>query len=87
MRTLDTGLTFTGMTAVENGLADEIGTKDDAVVKAAELANSTRYATVALEDSSSSLSSLLDLMSESKVSPDDIAQALKELDNDGSIAR
>ena len=87
VRTLATGLTFTGMTAVENGLADEIGTKDDAVVKAAELANSTRYATVALEDSSSSLSSLLDLMSESKVSPDDIAQALKELDNDGSIAR
>lgn len=84
---LATGLTFTGMTAVENGLADEIGTKDDAVAKAAELANTTHYTTVTLQDSSSSLSSLLDLMSESNVSTDDIARALKELDNDGSIAQ
>ena len=87
VRVLATGLTFTGMTAVENGLADEIGTKDDAVAKAAELANTTHYTTVTLQDSSSSLSSLLDLMSESNVSTDDIARALKELDNDGSIAQ
>lgn len=84
---LATGMTFTGMEAVENGLADEIGTKEDAVAKAAELANVSSYTTVSLQKSSSSLSTLLDLMSESKVSPDDIAQALKELDNDGSIAQ
>lgn len=84
---LATGMTFTGMTAVENGLADEIGTKEDAIEKAAELANVTAYTTVDLRDSSSSLSSLLGLMSENHVSIDDIAQALKEQDNDGSIAQ
>ena len=31
VRALATGLTFTGMDAVENGLADEIGTKEDAI--------------------------------------------------------
>lgn len=75
------------MTAVENGLADEIGTKDDAVAKAAELANIAHYTTVTLKNPTSSLSSLLDLMSKSNVSTDDIARALKELDTDGSIAQ
>ena len=87
VRALATGLTFTGMTAVENGLADEIGTKDDAVAKAAELANIAHYTTVTLKNPTSSLSSLLDLMSKSNVSTDDIARALKELDTDGSIAQ
>ncbi len=89
VRALATGLTFTGMEAVENGLADEIGTKEDAVAKAAELASVTSYATVSLRDSSEgSLSKLLDLMSQSKsMSAEDIATALKELENDGSLAR
>ena len=87
VRALATGLTFTGMTAVENGLADEIGTKDDAVAKAAELANMTNYKTVTLEEASSDLSSLLGLMSKNDVSVDDVAQALKELENDGSLAQ
>lgn len=87
VRTLATGLTFTGMTAVENGLADEIGTKDDAVAKAAELANMTGYKTVTLENATSDLSSLLGLMSKNDVSVDDVAQALKELENDGSLAQ
>ena len=42
VRALATGLTFTGMDAVENGLADEIGTLEDAIDKAAELAGMTR---------------------------------------------
>ncbi|BAK45091.1 signal peptide peptidase SppA [Eggerthella sp. YY7918] len=88
VRALATGLTYTGMTAVENGLADEIGTKEDAVSKAAELAGMSRYTTVNLQNQSSSLSGLLGLMSESKsISTDDIVNALKELENDGSIAR
>lgn len=87
VRTLATGLTFTGMEAVENGLADEIGTKEDAIAKAAELAGISHYSTVDLRTNTSSLSSLLDLMSSSKVSTDDIAKALKELENDGSIAQ
>lgn len=87
VRALATGMTFTGMTAVENGLADEIGTKEDAVAKAAALANMTAYTTVDLRDSASGLSSLLDLMSSSRASTDEIAHALKELENDGSIAQ
>ncbi|MCL2889492.1 MAG: signal peptide peptidase SppA [Eggerthellaceae bacterium] len=65
VRALATGLTFTGMTAVENGLADEIGTLEDAIAKAAELAGITNYGTVNLVSRSSSLSllSLLDLLS------------------------
>ncbi len=87
VRALATGLTFTGMEAVENGLADEIGTREDAVVKAAELAGSSTTKTVMLDNPSSSLSELLNLMSESRLSADDLAQALKELENDGSLAR
>ena len=84
VRALATGLTFTGMEAVENGLADEIGTRED---KAAELAGSSTAKTVMLDNPSSSLSELLNLMSESRLSADDLAQALKELENDGSLAR
>ena len=87
VRALATGLTFTGMEAVENGLADEIGTREDAVAKAAELAGSSTAKTVMLDNPSSSLSELLNLMSESRLSADDLAQALKELENDGSLAR
>lgn len=87
VRALATGLTFTGITAVENGLADELGTKEDAVAKAAELANIAAYETVALEEKTADLSSLLGLMSSQSVSVDDIASALKELENDGTIAR
>lgn len=86
VRTLATGLTFTGMEAVENGLADEIGTKEDAVAKAAELAGVERYATTDLGPAGDGLSSLLDLMSARGASADDIALALKELEDDGSIA-
>ena len=87
VRALATGMTFTGMEAVENGLADEIGTREDAVAKAAELANTTTYKTVSLKNSTSSLSELLNLMSENHTSAADVAGALKELENDGSLAR
>lgn len=87
VRKLATGLTFTGMEAVENGLADEIGTKEDAVAKAAELAGTSTTKTVALRTTTSNLSELLNLMSSSRVSADDVTKALKELDNDGSLAR
>lgn len=88
VRVLATGMTFTGSDAIENGLADEVGTQEDAIEKAAELAGCWSYTTVSLEGSSmSDLDMLLDLMSESKgtISADDLASALKELDGDGSI--
>lgn len=87
VRALATGMTFTGMEAVENGLADEIGTKEDAVAKAAALAGVSTTKTVYLQNPTSSLNDLLSLMSSSRVSADDLSQALKELENDGSLAR
>lgn len=86
---LATGLTYTGLDAIENGLADEVGTLEDALDKAAELAGcSSYYDTVELETySSSDLNTLLDLLSESNggITTDDFVSALKELESDGSI--
>lgn len=90
VRALATGLTFTGAEAVENGLADEIGTKEDAVQKAADLAGCSSCEAVTLRQSSSTdLSALMDLLSESKttVTADQLAAALKELESNGSIAK
>ncbi len=88
VRALATGLTFTGTDAVENGLADEIGTKEDAVAKAAELAGMKRYDTVSLQSDSGSVSDLLDLLSKdnSSVSAADVAAALKEIASNGNNA-
>lgn len=87
VRALATGLTFTGMDAVENGLADEIGTKEDAIEKAADLAGMTSYAVIELDQGTDELSAMLDLLSENDVSSDAVAEALKELYNDGTLAR
>ena len=79
VRKLATGLTFTGIDAVENGLADEIGTLDDAVAKACELAGVPSDAdTVYLQPSSTDLSRLLDIMGSTE--DGQISQALKELE-------
>ena len=88
VRELATGLSFTGIDAVENGLADEIGTKEDAVAKAAELAGMQKYGTVSLQSDSSSVTDLLDLLSKDKnsVSAADVADALKEIATDGTNA-
>ncbi len=88
VRTLATGLSFTGTEAVENGLADEIGTKEDAVAKAASLAGIQKYGTVSLQSDSSSVSDLLDLLSKDNgsVSAAEVADALKEIATDGNNA-
>ena len=90
VRALATGLTFTGDDAVKNGLADEIGTKEDAIEYAAKLAgHASDYETVNLrQHSSDDISTLLDLISENKsISADQLASALKELESNGSIAK
>ena len=87
VRALATGMTFTGMDAVNNGLADEIGTKEDAVAKAAQLAGLQTYGTVDLKPSSDGLNSLLGLLSQNSVSADDLVSAFKELEADGTIVR
>ena len=88
VRTLATGLTYTGMEAVDNGLADAIGTREDAVAKAAELAGTASTETVSLNPDDSDLSNLLSLMSETDTdSAADAAAALKELEQHGTLAR
>lgn len=59
---LATGMTFTGMEAVENGLADEIGTREDALDKAAELAGISSYSVITLAPADYDLSSLLGMI-------------------------
>lgn len=88
---LATGLTWTGMTAVDNGIADEVGTLEDACDKAAELGGcGDDYQTQDLSVGSSEVSQLIDLLSSSSsgqdITAEDVASALKELeDNDASI--
>lgn len=86
VRALATGLPFTGTDAVENGLADEIGTREDAIAKAAELAGISAYTVVDLQPESDDLYAMLDLLSENDISADDAAGVLKELE-DGTVER
>lgn len=83
------GLTWTGKTAVEMGIADEIGTVEDACDKAAEIAGcKDNYTTSSLYIEGASFGGLFDLFSESSsqgvATAEDIATALKELKSDGS---
>ncbi len=70
VRKLATGLTFTGMEAVENGLADDIGTREDAIAKAAELAGVSDYDVYDMGESSYDLSGLLGLLSSEQLQDD-----------------
>lgn len=88
---LATGLPFTGITAVTNGVADQIGTLEDACDKAAELSGCAgNYSTSNMSIKSSSLSSLLGLLSSSSSNNTTTAQlaaALKELESNGSTVK
>ena len=59
----------------------------DAMEKAADLAGMTSYAVIELDQDTDELSAMLDLLSENDVSSDAVAEALKELYNDGTLAR
>jgi len=76
---LATGMPFTGIDAVQNGLADEVGTLEDAIAKAASLAGITDYTTTDLYFSDYDLSNLAYLLGNSKsdISVEDLANALK----------
>ena len=83
VRKLATGMPFTGMDAVKNGLADEIGTREDALDKAAELAGIEDYEVVDLRYSSYDILSLYDLLSmENADELDQLLELLKEQGND-----
>lgn len=92
VKKLATGLPFTGLDAVDNGLFDEIGTLDDACLKASQLAGGgDDYHTMDLTESND-LDSLMELLGNSEsssdgdsitVSKDELAKALKELKSNG----
>lgn len=66
VRALATGLSFTGIDAVNNGLADQVGTLEDAEEKAAELAGIDSYEVYDLSFANYDLSSLYDLLGSSE---------------------
>ncbi len=87
---LATGLTWTGLTAVEIGVADEIGTLEDACDKAAELGGcADDYEVQDLYLGYNEIYDLLGLLSyddSGSYTAEDIALALKELsENDATI--
>ena len=77
---LATGMPFTGITAIENGLADEVGTREDAVNKAAELGGITgTVEPVNIEfNYYYDLDSLYTLLGSSRMDADDLLSALGE---------
>lgn len=87
VRALATGLSYTGMDAVENGLADQIGTKEDAIAKAAELAGVTTTVTVPLEGYSMEMADLFTLLYGSEYNEKDVAAVLEELESHGNVIK
>ena len=83
VKKLATGMPFTGMDAVKNGLADEIGTREDAIAKAAELAGVESYEVVDLSLNYYDIMGLYDLLSmENADELDQLIDVLKERGND-----
>ncbi len=69
VKALANGLPCTGVQAVENGLADEIGYFDEALAHISEMAGSDKpLPTITYETPSSSLDALLDLLSKTEAS-------------------
>ncbi len=84
---LATGMPFTGTTAVTNGIADAIGTREDAERKAADLAGINDYNSYSLALPSSELDNLTSLLSEDKLSVSDVEKVLKQYESEGSDVR
>lgn len=84
---LATGLPFTGTTAVTNGIADAIGTREDAERKAADLAGVGDYHSYSLALPTSELDNLTSLLSEDKLSAADVEKVLKQYESEGSDVR
>ena len=86
VRELATGLTFTGVDAVNNGLADDLGTLEDAIDKAEELAGAKDCKEVSLEPNSSlSLTDMLGLFSKAN-SASDLEELVGKLNENESIS-
>ena len=84
VKALATGLPFTGIDPVKNGLADEVGTREDAIAKAAELAGvGDDYDVFDLEFSYSF--SIDSLLWRYDLSAQDLVDLIKERAHDASI--
>ncbi len=77
VRALATGLSFTGIDAVHNGLADEIGSFEQAKKKAAELAGISHFETYNLQISNQSLMDLYKLLGKSSSELGELVPLLK----------
>ncbi|WP_124060321.1 S49 family peptidase [Gordonibacter sp. Marseille-P4307] len=87
-RSIATGLPFAGTTAVENGVADEVGTLEDAQDYAAQAAGiPDDYQVIDLEVPPSRASLLSLLMSGYNLSASDLTTILEEQTTHGIIAR
>ncbi|MDO4503219.1 MAG: signal peptide peptidase SppA [Coriobacteriia bacterium] len=78
VRKLATGMTYTGIDCVENGLVDAIGTRTDAVDKAAELAGCQDLEEVDLQGRTEDWSSLMELLGSSKKGGTEAVAAFEE---------
>lgn len=88
VRELATGMEFAGVTAVENGLADEVGIYDDALDKAAELGGikSEDYFVVSLTDEYYDMYALMDLLGAEAASDMTVEELLNLLKEEGISA-
>lgn len=74
VRAIATGMPFTGDDAIKNGLADAVGTREDACDKAAALAGISSYGTTELYIKDYDLSSLSGLLGQTNYSVKDLAR-------------
>ena len=88
VRELATGMEFAGVTAVENGLADEIGIYDDALDKAAELGGikTDDYYVVSLTEEYYDMSDLMYLLGAQNASDMTVDELLNLLEEEGISA-
>ncbi len=86
---LANGMTYTGIDAVQNGLADEIGTLGAATAKACELADIDEAATMYLRPAATTnLSALIDYLrsEDENISVSDLERLAKELEGYDTVS-
>ncbi len=86
---LANGMTYTGIDAVQNGLADEIGTLDAALSKACELAGIDEAETMYLRPAAmTNLSALIDYLrsEDEEISASDLERLAKELESYDTVS-
>ncbi|MBQ6390480.1 MAG: signal peptide peptidase SppA [Eggerthellaceae bacterium] len=85
VRKLATGLVFTGVDSIDNGLADAIGTREDAIKKAAELAGIADYTTVNLSMTNYDLSELAYLLGEDRSATRELITLLEKAEQGSNL--